>query len=120
MNIREAIAKLKQLRHELYFHNEDDPAIPAINTVLSELTELNRPDGFWCDDDPDESYDSVPESLDQASVGAVVKIGQFHRLPYIWAVVYRNDEGDNASEEFASEEEAKVWKAKHFPEESSE
>ncbi len=120
MNIEEAIGKLQELRRDLYYRNSNDPFPDAISVVLAELTELRRPDGFWHDDDPDESFATASGLLASASVGAVVKIGQYHHLPYVWAVAYRNDEGDLASQKFGTKEEAKAWKAKHYPEEPTE
>lgn len=92
----------------------------AIRAVLAKLTELQRPDGFWDDDDPDESHESVGEAVEGASVGAVVKIGQYHHLSYIFAVVHRNADDEDDSHVCHTEEEAKAWKAEHFPEEPSE
>ncbi len=86
----------------------------AIKVLLAELTKLNRPDGFWHDDDHE---GDISDLFTESGEGTVVKVGQAHVLPYIWVVVHRDAEGDDDSQEFATKEEAQAWKAKHFPNE---
>lgn len=117
MNIREAIAKLTILRHDLRYRNPNDPASDAIDLVLAELTELQRPDTFWVEgkDYGDWATSDMSDLFDETDVGTIVHVRRAHYLPYIWAVVCRDADGDDDSRTFATKEAAKAWKAKDFP-----